>query len=95
MYVHSVIRALNNILKIRPQFKNLNQIGRHHLTGRIIFDEKGNAVSVKFIKTSHNDAIQNFFVKALVDIKILQNPPKELLDKEKNFTIYYQLMIGN
>lgn len=94
-YVHSVIRALNNILKIQPQFKNLSQAGKHHLTGRIIFDEKGNAVSVKFIKTSQNDAIQDFFVKALVDIRILQNPPKELLDKEKNFTIYYQLMIGN
>lgn len=94
-YVYSVIRTLNNILRAKPQFKDLTRAKKQHLTGRIIFDEKGNAVSVKFIKTSSNDAIQDLFVKALVDIKILQNPPRELLDKQKNFTIYYQLMIGN
>ena len=48
-----------------------------------------------FIQPSKNDDIQEIFVNALLNIKILQNPPKELLDKDNNFTIYYQLSIDN
>lgn len=92
-YVLSVISSLNNLIKERPHLKNFKNIGEHHLTGRIIFDENGHRRSVKFIQSSKDDNIQLLFERALLNMKVLQNPPKELLDKEKTFTIYYQLTI--
>ncbi|MFZ8932348.1 MAG: hypothetical protein ACO20H_04290 [Bacteriovoracaceae bacterium] len=92
-YVVSIIKSLNEIVKDRPHLKNLKNIGRHHLTGRIIFDKDGYPISLKFIQPSRDDNIQILFENALRGIDVLHNPPKELLDKEQRLTVYYQLSV--
>ncbi len=92
-YVISIIKSLNELIKDRPQLKNLNNIGKHHLTGRIIFDKDGHPISLRFIQPSRDDNIQILFENALKGIDVLHNPPRELLDKEQRLTVYYQLSV--
>lgn len=93
-YINSIIKEFNSLLARRPYLKRMENIGNHVLSGKMIFDEQGNVISIKFIQTSQNDDLQYLFEKALTNISVLPNPPKDLLKEDNTFAIYYQLGIN-
>jgi hypothetical protein len=67
--------------------------GRHTLLGRIDYDEKGNIVMVKILKSSDSDNIHYFFEETLKQLN-LPNPPKSFIKSKKQFSTYYQIQIN-
>lgn len=93
-YVGSFLKTYRQILLERPSVKGTLQTEPHRLSARVIFDSSGNIVSIKILRSSHNDDIHDLFETTLRDIRKLPNPPKDLLSKDGEFTIYYQLKIN-
>jgi hypothetical protein len=67
--------------------------GKHLLIGKIDYDEKGNIVTVKIIKSSESDNIHYFFEETLKQLN-LPNPPKSFIKSRKGFSTYYQIQIN-
>lgn len=66
---------------------------KHLLIGRIDYDEKGNIILVKILKSSESDDIHYFFEETLKQLNLL-NPPKSFIKSKKKFTTYYQIQIN-
>jgi hypothetical protein len=67
--------------------------GKHLLIGRIDYDEKGNIVTVKILKSSESDNVHYFFEETLKQLN-LPNPPKSFVKNKKSFSTYYQIQIN-
>ena len=67
--------------------------GRHLLIGKIDYDEKGNIVTVKILKSSDSDNVAYFFEETLKQLN-LPNPPKSFIKNKKSFATYYQIQIN-
>lgn len=67
--------------------------GQHLLIGKIDYDEKGNIVTVKILKSSDSDNVHYFFEETLKQLN-LPNPPKSFIKSKKGFTTYYQIQIN-
>jgi hypothetical protein len=63
------------------------------LVGRIDYDENGNIITVKILKSSENDDVHQFFEETLKKL-VLPNPPKIFLKRKKEFSIYYQVQVN-
>lgn len=92
-YVNSFIKSYNAIEIKRPNIRKVLEGERHILTGKIIFDEEGNIVSIKILQSSPNDDVHILFEETLKGILKLPNPPKDLI-KDGQLSIYYQLRIN-
>ncbi len=66
---------------------------KHLLVGRIDYDENGNIITVKILKSSENDDVHQFFEETLKKL-VLPNPPKIFLKRKKEFSIYYQVQVN-
>lgn len=66
---------------------------KHLLIGKIDYDEEGNIVTVKILKSSDNDDLHYFFEETLKDLN-QPNPPKIFTKNRKQFSIYYQIQIN-
>ncbi|MDO9182392.1 MAG: hypothetical protein Q7U04_08275 [Bacteriovorax sp.] len=66
---------------------------KHVLIGRIDYDDKGNIVLVKILKSSDSDDVHYFFEETLKQLN-LPNPPKSFIKSKKQFTTYYQIQIN-
>lgn len=66
---------------------------KHILLGRIDYDEKGNIILVKILKSSESDDIHHFFEETLKQLN-LPNPPKSFVKSKKQFSTYYQIQIN-
>lgn len=66
---------------------------KHLLIGKIDYDENGNIVTVKIIKSSENDDLHYFFEETLKQLS-QPNPPKVFTKNRKQFSIFYQLQIN-
>ena len=66
---------------------------KHFLIGRIDYDENGNIVLVKILKSSESDDVHAFFEETLKKLN-LPNPPKIFLKTKKQFSVYYQVQIN-
>ena len=66
---------------------------KHLLIGRIDYDEKGNIVLVKILKSSESDNVHYFFEETLKQLN-LPNPPKSFIKAKKKFSTYYQIQIN-
>ncbi len=93
-YVGSFLKTYRQVLLNRPSVKPTIENDLHRLTARVIFDAEGHIVSIKILRSSHSDDIHKLFEDTLTDIRKLPNPPKDLLSKKGQFTIYYQLNIN-
>lgn len=89
-YISSFISAYNDASTVRPRLTKIAP-GRQTLTGKVTYDKEGNIVAIKIIRWSDDDDIQYLFEKTLENIHSLPNPPKALVEKSGEFTIYYQL----
>lgn len=93
-YLSSFVDQYQTTKKIKPQITKKLIDGRHALSGRITFDKDGNIVTIKIIKSSQDDDIHNLFEETLKGINKVPNPPKDLLSKNEQFSIYYILKIN-
>lgn len=93
-YFHAFLKSYNARINTRPALRKPLHGETHSLTGRVTFDKKGNIVSIKIMKWSQNDEVQDLFEETLKEIRSLPNPPKALLGNEEEFNIYYQLRIN-
>jgi hypothetical protein len=66
---------------------------KHLLIGKIDYDQKGNIVTVKILKSSENDDLHYFFEETLKQLS-QPNPPSIFTKNRKEFSIYYQLQIN-
>ncbi len=94
-YVNAFVATYQDKLLNAPQIRRALQSERHLLTGKIDFDKEGNILRIKILRSSHNDEVHDLFEKTLREIRTLPNPPKALIEKKDQFTIYYQLRINN
>jgi hypothetical protein len=66
---------------------------KHLLIGKIDYDENGNIVTVKILKSSEDDDLHSFFEETLKQLN-QPNPPRVFVKNRKQFSIYYQLQIN-
>jgi hypothetical protein len=66
---------------------------KHLLIGRIDYDDKGNIILVKILKSSESDDVHYFFEETLKQLN-LPNPPKSFIKSKKQFSTYYQIQIN-
>ena len=66
---------------------------KHLLIGKIDYDENGNIVTVRILKSSDSDDLHYFFEETLKDMA-QPNPPKIFTKNRKQFSIYYQIQIN-
>ena len=84
------------MLLSRPQIrKMLRNSEKQVMAGKMVFDEKGNILKIKIIRSSPQDDFQSLFEESLRNIHKIPNPPQGLLSNEKELTLYYQLIIND
>jgi hypothetical protein len=66
---------------------------KHLLIGKIDYDQDGNIVTVKILKSDASDDLHYFFEETLKQMN-QPNPPKVFTKNRKQFSIYYQLQIN-
>ncbi len=93
-YVSSFLSTYNSMVRTTPRLRDPLMQQRHFLTARVIFDTEGNIMSIRIMRSSPNDDIHKLFESTLRNIRKLPNPPKDLLNKDQTFTIYYQLKVN-
>jgi hypothetical protein len=93
-YLNSFIKTYYDILRSRPILKTHLNNDRHRLNGRVTFDKNGNITAVKILKSTQSDEVHALFEKTLDQMRKVPNPPKDLLQKDGTFTIYYSLYIN-
>lgn len=93
-YVSSFLSTYNDLVRSMPRLRDPLLQQRHFLTARVIFDGEGNIMTIRILKSSPNDDIHQLFERTLRNIRKLPNPPKDLLNKDKTLTIYYQLRVN-
>ena len=93
-YVSSFLSTYNSMVRTTPRLRDPLMQQRHFLTARVIFDTEGNIMSIRIMRSSPNDDIHQLFESTLRNIRKLPNPPKDLLNKDQTFTIYYQLKVN-
>ncbi len=93
-YVNSFLMTYRQAVNQRPYLHQLFNSSSEHLTGKVTFDLEGNLVSIKILQSASNE-IQKIFEKTLEGIKSLKNPPREFIERENEFSVYYSLKINN
>ncbi|WP_127714699.1 hypothetical protein [Halobacteriovorax sp. HLS] len=93
-YVNSFVKTYYEILRSNPIIKDAINNQRHRLNGRVTFDSNGYIIAVKIMRSSQSDEIHKLFEKTLDQMRSIPNPPKDLVQKDGTFTIYYSLYIN-
>jgi len=93
-YLNSFIKTYYDILRSRPILKKHLNNDRHRLNGRVTFDRNGDITAVKILQSTRSDEVHALFEKTLDQMRKVPNPPKDLLQKDGTFTIYYSLYIN-
>jgi hypothetical protein len=94
-YTNYISKLFSTFNKVRIDKPGLDQDfnDQHLLIGKIDYDENGDIVTIKIIKSSSSDDVHYFFEEVLKNLKI-PNPPKIFVKKQKQFSIYYQIHIN-
>jgi hypothetical protein len=91
-YQRTMIRsARENILRHPSTMNSLENATPHVLSGRVIYDRDGNIVSVKIIRWSHDDNLENVFEDGLKGLPPLPNFPQEWPTEDDQYVVYYEL----
>lgn len=91
-YFSKIYANYEKIVIERPGLANVFD-KKHLLIGKIDYDEQGNIVTVKILKSSENDDLHYFFEETLKQMS-QPNPPKVFTKNRKQFSIFYQLQIN-
>ena len=94
-YQNYFSKIYSNYEKIVLQKPGLAKVfdKKHLLIGKIDYDENGNIITVKIIKSSQDDDLHYFFEETLKQLS-QPNPPKIFTKNRKQFSIFYQLQIN-
>ena len=91
-YLTKLYATYDKIKIERPQLDR-DLLEKHLLIGKIDYDENGNIITVKILKSSQSDDIHYFFEETLKQLN-LPNPPKSFIKNKKTFSTYYQIQIN-
>lgn len=91
-YFSKIYSNYERIVINRPGLANVFD-KKHLLIGKIDYDENGNIITVRILKSSENDDLHYFFEETLKQLN-QPNPPKVFTKNRKEFSIYYQLQIN-
>jgi hypothetical protein len=91
-YFSKIYANYERIVLERPGLSRVFD-SKHLLIGKIDYDEEGNIITVKIIKSSPNDDLHYFFEETLKQLN-QPNPPRIFTKNRKQFSIYYQLQIN-
>lgn len=94
-YQNYFSKIYSNYEKIVLERPSLSRVfdKKHLLIGKIDYDENGNIVTVRIIKSSEDDDLHYFFEETLKQLN-QPNPPKVFTKNRKQFSIFYQLQIN-
>lgn len=91
-YFAKIYSTYEKIVLVRPRLaKSFDK--KHLLIGKIDYDENGDIVTVKIIKSSDDDDLHYFFEETLKQLS-QPNPPKVFTKNQKQFSIFYQIQIN-
>jgi hypothetical protein len=91
-YFSKIYSNYEKIVVERPGLANVFD-RKHLLIGKIDYDENGDIITVKILKSSDSDDLHYFFEETLKQLT-QPNPPKVFTKNRKQFSIYYQLQIN-
>lgn len=91
-YLSKLYATYDRVSVERPRIEK-DFANKHVLLGRIDYDEKGNIITVKILKSSESDDVHYFFEETLKQLN-LPNPPKSFIKSKKSFSTYYQIQIN-
>lgn len=91
-YLSKLYATYDKIIIERPGLEK-DFSNKHVLLARIDYDEKGNIILIKILKSSESDNIHYFFEETLKQLN-LPNPPKSFIKNNKKFSTYYQIHIN-
>lgn len=91
-YLSKLYATYEKVAVERPALERAFE-SKHLLIGKIDYDDKGNIVTVKILKSSDNDDVHYFFEETLKQLN-LPNPPKSFIKNKKAFSTYYQIQIN-
>ncbi|MBT6326594.1 MAG: hypothetical protein HOJ35_11540 [Bdellovibrionales bacterium] len=90
-YIQNFLKSYQNKKILHPQLKDEILRDQFKLFGKLTYDHNGHIVSLKILNKVDKENIQSLFEETLKEINFIPNPPKELLNKKQQFSIYYQL----
>ena len=94
-FASSVLSTYRRLLLKRPQLqKTIKKVENQHMAGKMVFDENGDILRIKMIRLSESDDLQLLFENSLRNIHKIPNPPQGLLSRDRELTLYYQLIIN-
>lgn len=94
-YLTTFLTTHNKLVINRPSLTYALKTGPHLLTARAVYDDQGNMVSFKILKSSHNNDIHNLFEETVKGMRTIPNPPRDFVKgRDKEFSVYYQLQIN-
>ncbi len=94
-YLTTFLTTHNKLVISRPSLTYALKTGPHLLTARAIYDDQGNMVSFKILKSSLNNDIHNLFEETVKGMRTIPNPPRDFVKgRDKEFSVYYQLQIN-
>jgi len=79
-------------MQVRPQLKN-SLMQKHTLQAKIVYDKNGEVVLTKILRSTDYLDVHATFEDILANFG-LPNVPKELLDEDEQFTVYFTLAIN-
>lgn len=79
-------------MQVRPQLKH-SLMEKHVLQAKIVYDKNGEIVLTKILRSSDYKDVHLTFEDILANFG-LPNVPKELLDDDEQFTVYFTLAIN-
>lgn len=91
-YYSKIYATYEKTVVARPGLSSVFD-GKHLLIGKIDYDENGNIITVRILKSSPNDDLSYFFEETLKQLN-QPNPPRVFTKNRKQFSIYYQLQIN-
>lgn len=95
-YVNSFQKELNNFERKNPQLRFPLTSEKQKLSGRVVYDKNGDILRIETLKWSQIKKLQDMFMKVLNNMSSLPNPPKEIIDEDKEqFAINFVLTLNN
>lgn len=91
-YLSKLYASYEKIVIERPALEK-DFTNKHILLARIDYDDKGNIILIKILKSSESDNIHYFFEETLKQLN-LPNPPKSFIKNNKKFSTFYQIQIN-
>lgn len=93
-YINSFFKNLDKFQRENPHKSFPLTDTKQVMTGRLTYDEKGNIKQIKMIRWTNVEQLQGFFETVLKDMDTLHNPPTTLWEKNKEFSIFFSLVIN-